>query len=265
MTRSMWHGIIRQQSADSHNTTMNKFFARLFDRRAEPLMMPRIFISVSTNSPVLSKSRPGEFTITLEATVDSSRPITVDAWRNVLDSGHLALDYEGLTFKDCETGEFAPRIVIDVFAIPPSIISADSKYVIEIPPRTGGKSYSVVHKFNGESLADKVPLDDGILRKLEENAESLRKLEENLGKNPGLKSENDGSESRYPESDVDGFKVGHTYEIGLGTKMASVGSWKWGTRTEIFAEKSQQKREEWRHGESVEMVLERTARFEVVE
>ncbi|CAK1356410.1 unnamed protein product [Cercospora beticola] len=245
--------------------TMKNFFAGLFGTHTKPPVAPRILISISTNSPSLSKSHPAEFTITLEAKVDAPKPITIDSWRTVLDSGHLALDYEGLTFKDCGTGQFAPRIVIDVFAIPSAVISADSKYIVEIPPMASEKAYSVVHKFNGESLADKVRLDDEMMRKLEEAAEELRKMEESLGACTGVKSERDERVERYPESDVGGFEVGCTYEIGLGSKMASVGSWRWGTKAEIFASEAQQKREEWRHGEPMEMILEKAAKFEVVE
>ncbi|GIZ49823.1 hypothetical protein CKM354_001284700 [Cercospora kikuchii] len=250
----------------SLTTIMNKFFAGLFGgTHTKPPVTPRILISISTSSPILSKSHPSEFAITLEAGVDAPKPITIDIWRAVLDSGHLALDYEGLTFKDCARGEFAPRIVIDVFSIPPSVLAVDSKYIVEIPPTTGEKAYIVVHKFNGRKWSEEVQIDDEMMRKLEETAEELRRLEEISGMRRRLSSENDRSERRYPDSDVDGFEVGHIYEVGLGTKMASVGSWKWGSKEEVFAEEERQRREEWRHGERVEMILERTARFEVVE
>ena len=109
--------------------------------------MPRILVNIETSSPTFSKSGNPPFAIRLKAQVDGDHPITIDAFRTVLYARSAALDYQGLTFTDIETGKLAQRKVIDIQTRLAPLLTATSSSVVELPPRHAAEPYTVSHSF----------------------------------------------------------------------------------------------------------------------
>ncbi|PIA90934.1 hypothetical protein CB0940_11073 [Cercospora beticola] len=209
---------------------------------------PKISISISTSSPTLSKSGNQPFTITLSANfTNNPQTITIDTFHTVLYHRSLALDYQGLTFKDTSSGELAKRRVIDVQYRVPESLTETLDSVAEIPPlNDGSEAYIVRHTFQtpasseipghgeGEQPCSTDPEMDAIAKDL------MREMTDQTA----------------------GLEVGRTYEIGLGNDMNRVSWWRVGMKAEVFAQGSVSRRPE---GPTIEMNLVKTATFTVVE
>ncbi|KAK4545687.1 hypothetical protein LTR36_002641 [Oleoguttula mirabilis] len=201
---------------------------------------PRVLVTVETSSPTLSKSGTTPFTITLIATVDGDSPITADAPCTILLPGTRALDYQGLIFKDTETGTLASRVVVDVHYRPPEYLSIATASVIEIPPSSAGEAYSVSHTFYVPQVSSQPQADSP--------------------------SSSSSSQSKWLliMNQVSGFTVGRAYEIGLGNDMSRIWWWEVGTKRDVFAG-GRQRGNVLNYGTQVDTVLTNVARFKVVQ
>lgn len=180
---------------------MGSLFSALMPSNQQP---PRIFVTVSTSGPTLSKSGRWPFIITLEARVEYDSPITIDAFHTVLHPRpQVILDLDGLTFKDKETAQLADRPSIHVqYHIMNDPSTVDSEHVVEIPSiRSKGKPWTVSHafRFRGPPLTG---FEEDIQRALDQTTS---------------------------------FSEGHNYEIGLGDNMSTVRSWSKGSKSDVFA------------------------------
>ena len=193
--------------------------------------IPRILVTLTTSSPILSRSGTPSFTITLEATADSNSAITVDSFDTVLHPRMPALDYQGLTFTDAKTGELAKRSVIDIQYQVPDFLDITSESVIEIPSKDAEHAYAVSHTF-------KVP-QVKLLDPDEPLSTTEQQLRELVGRSTGKPTNASISleaELYHSMSQVVGFHVGHTYEIGLGSDMTAVSWWRPGKKSDGFAQ-----------------------------
>lgn len=209
---------------------------------------PRISISISTSSPALSKSGSQPFTITLRANITNPlQPITIDTFHTILYRRGLALDYQGLTFKDISSDRLADRRVIDVQYRVPESLTETSESVVEIPPlNDGSDAYIVQHTFQTPASSD-VP-GHGRGEQPSSADSEMDAIVEDL--------------MREMTDQTAGLEVGRTYEIGLGNDMNRVSWWRVGTKAEVFAQGSLSRRSD---GLTIELELVKTATFTVVE
>lgn len=208
---------------------------------------PRILVEISTSSSTLSKSGNPPFTITLNARVDGSRPITIETFQTVLFSRAAALDYQGLTFKDTTSGTLAKRRVIDVQYRVPDNLTATSDSVVEIPPKDDDSRppYTEQHTFQTpapEQRASEAPTLSSEHTKMSATADDLM--------------------TTMSDQTV-GLQVGKTYEIGLGNDMSQVSWWRPGSKAEVFAQGPVRRRAAERPKLNLELV--KTVTFNVVE
>ncbi|KAK3721016.1 hypothetical protein LTR37_003306 [Vermiconidia calcicola] len=176
----------------------------------------RILVEVHTSSPILDKSSDQRFTITLSARVDHHRPITINAFMTVLYSQALALDSQGLTFKDTATGTYAERRQLYVQYQLPDRLTATSDHIVQLPPRDAVDAYTVPHTF--QRLPKYIP---------DMSSEDLSDFQKELA----------AGVSQALDQTI-GLSPGHTYEIGLGTHMSSVSEWRAGSKAEVFSRDS---------------------------
>jgi len=196
-------------------------------------------VDVETSSPTCSKSGHPPFAITLKAWVDGDHPVTIDAFKTLLHKRPAALDYQGLTFTDIETGKLAQRRVIDIHTRLAPSLTATSDSVVEIPSMKATEPYTVSHSFQIPTPSQPASsADPSVLDAV--GVELLATM----------------------SNQAVGLNTGHTYEIGLGTQMSSVTWWREGTMAEAFAHGPIDRRAE---GPRLRIVLANTARFEVVE
>lgn len=195
----------------------------------------RILVEVSTSSTTLDKSSHQPFVITLSARVDNDRSVTADVFRTLLWPRSAALDYQGLTLKDIDTGALAQRGVIDICYRPADRLTGASTDVVQLPPRDSTESYAVSHSFQMpvEALAAPSAEDDPMMKEL-----------------------------MLEDDQTIGLIAGHTYEIGLGTDMSEVSWWREGNKSEVFLRGPLSRHDE--RGAPLEMELVNTPRFEVI-
>nr|POE72051.1 hypothetical protein CFP56_11927 [Quercus suber] len=204
----------------------------------------RILVEISTSNSTLSKSGNPPFTITIEATVDGSRPITIYTFPIVLSRSGRALDYQGLTFRDIISGKLAERIVIDVQYSVTDTLTANSDSVVEIPPKDDSEPFTVRHTFRTPNTEASVPEQ----RASEARCEEMSNFTKDV--------------MRMMSDQTVGLKVGNTYEIGLGNDMSQVSWWRPGSKAEVFARGSVGRRAE---GLKLKLELVKTATFMVGE
>jgi hypothetical protein len=114
---------------------------------------PKIFVTVTTSSDIMSKFGAVPFTITLHAVVESDRSVTVDVFHTILWHRCLYRYYRGLTFVDTETGELAKMEQLDEQWCIKGGLTADSDSIVEIPTEMSGQTpYQV--RFNYEKRYD---------------------------------------------------------------------------------------------------------------
>ncbi|KAK3712813.1 hypothetical protein LTR37_008904 [Vermiconidia calcicola] len=176
----------------------------------------RILVEVHTSRPFLDKSSDQRFTITLSARVDHHRPVTINAFMTVLYSQGLALDSQGLVFKDTATGTYAERRQFYVQWQLPDRLTATTDSIVQLPPRDAADAYTVSHTFY--RMPEYVP---------DLSSEDLSDIQKELA--AGVSQALDQTM---------GLSPGHTYEIGLGTHMSSVSEWREGSKAEVFSRSS---------------------------
>lgn len=168
---------------------------------------PKLLISITTSSPILSLSNhggtTGPFSITLEAFVtgtDDNQPITIYAVDTLLhpETGSEALEYQGLVFTDTATRKAAGRFVVNACYHYPESLSdvspSNAKAFVEIPSKDGpgaGKPYTITYYFD--------------------NGKSVNLMD--------------------PEQ---GFRPDRDYEISLGARMSCVSWWTIGKKDHIL-------------------------------
>jgi len=179
---------------------------------------------------------------------DASKPITIDTFRTVLSHRALALDYEGLTFKDIASSELAKRRVVDVQYRVPDTLTATSDSIVDIPPakNDSGPYYTAQHTFQTPEPRASSSLEQPTFSS--SGDPEMRVIVEDLV-------------STISDQTV-GLEVGRTYEIGLGNDMNRVSWWRPGSKAEVFARGPVRRRAE---GPELELELVRTATFTVVE
>lgn len=207
-----------------------------------------LLITISTTSSKFSLSDDEPFTITLAAESSSNSTLSIDAFRTLLSTDLIALDYQGLTFRDLETGDFAKRRVIDVQDRIPDQLTATSPDIVEIPPldANDGRMFEVVHTFKRAPTADPVaelPTSD-VSRMTDFDKAVYRAAFNSVNQ-------------------TEGFLPGYAYIIALGRGMSSVSWWREGTKAEIFLMGPMSRYA--KPLEKLEMELVRTTKFEVVE
>lgn len=202
----------------------------------------RILVTIETSSSTLSRSDGKQpFAITLKATVDGKDPVTIDTFQTILGPQMPALDYQGLTFKDTESGVLAERVRIDILYEVPDFLSNMTDDVVEIPPSSRADddpAYTVTHTFKVSPTRQPKPGD------------------------PPLSFE---EELQLSISQVAGFTAGHRYEIGLGGDMSKVSWWKVGKKNKVFAGDRQLTSHPDRDVPAMQMVATNTPSFVVVE
>jgi len=135
------------KNQDSSSVLMLSYIRSLLQATGmvKPDAPRRILVAVETSGQMLSISSDPTFSITLNVKVDGPDTVTVNAFRTILLTRHAVLDYQGLTFKNTETGELADRNVIDINYRVPDHLKINSTFVIEIPSRNSSSPYAVTH------------------------------------------------------------------------------------------------------------------------
>ena len=201
--------------------------------RAEPT---QVLITITVNTPTLSKSGHHDFSITIHATTDTDASLLIDSASTCLNPHAYAFVAEGITFKDLSADA------------PPTSTGRHVCYDFEgnlfrrqvrIPPIDSRQPYTVTHVMN---LPKRHPVKHG----------SADPAGANM--HPFLHG--------WP-SHTDVLAVGHKYEFGLGNRRNHVQAWRdrgwfWSaiTRRPADADLVQEK---------MPLILVNQALFEVVE
>lgn len=189
---------------------------------------PVICVEVFTSGPTLSKSGNPPFTITLKAHTDTDKPVTIDTFNTIFDS-RKALDQYGLTFSDTASGVLAQRLHIDIlYQVPDTLTrTIDSSDTAEIPPKDSPQRFTVSYTFRTPGSAPSSPprLSTG-----GSTDEDIQARQAAMGA---------AIDRMLPElmSQVEGFTVGRTYEIGFGERTIAgyAGGRNLGPRADVFA------------------------------
>lgn len=242
------------------------FFNRLLSGQQPDTPTPScILVRIKTSGPTLSKSDPSAFSITMEATTDTTTPITASVESSLLDTKYLTLCDRGLTFRDLKTGELAPMNVMNICRMgTDGFPKMTTNNTVEIPPMGSEKPYTVTHHFappqSLESCDQMAESFMKILKPMDPSEEAAmvkaRERRERLGLTPA-------EELQQRFSQGGGFTAGRSYEIGLGTDLSHITWWRNGGKKEVFASGKPIYRGV-HAGEKLHMRLAESASFEVV-
>lgn len=241
---------IIMESAQSWLTWLNHTIFRQREHPQTPA--PDVLITAHINTSRLSKSQPLTFAITLQATTDTSSPITINPHRTILEPGTLGVAGSALGFRDTATGKLAQLNEVDVQYLIPEYLHANA--TVEIPPLGAEKPFAVTHRF----------VDPPGLEECEAFARQVEQMSAEEGEEEaGAKTA--GEEMQELLSQVGGLQVGSSYEIVLRENAWCVSWWRHGRKEDVFGADQRLRRRGGADGPGLGMRLTNAVAFEVVD